>query len=108
MLYGKSQMKKQVQSVQGVMAIKVVLSICLITLAVRSAFGAVIGETKKPYEDLPDDKPRKHAELIHTGPHEYRIRFRGTVDGAMTRMPRGHTAFLQGWQPNRSAPTAVA
>ncbi|MHC4399522.1 MAG: Ig domain-containing protein [Planctomycetota bacterium] len=79
-------------------AIAVGLTCCL---ASKSA-AAVVGEPKKPYEDLPDDKPRRHVELIEESPAEYEIEFRGTVDGTMTRTPVGYAAFTQGWQPNRS------
>jgi hypothetical protein len=65
------------------------------------AFGAVLGEPKKPHQDLPDDKPCEHVEVIDESSHMYRIEFNGTVDGTMTRMPVGYSAFRQGWQPNR-------
>ena len=61
-----------------------------------------LGDPIKPYVDLPDDKPREHVETVSTARHEYTILFRGTVDGVMTRMPIGHIASVQGWQPNRS------
>jgi len=66
------------------------------------ALGAVLGEPKKPYQDRPDDKPCQHVEPIGQSPSTYKIEFRGTVDGTMTRMPIGYAAFVQGWQPNRS------
>ena len=66
------------------------------------ASGAVVGDPKKPYQDLPDDHSRSHTETITRAEHAYRIQFRGTVDGRMTRMPVAYGAYLQGWQPNRS------
>jgi len=70
--------------------------------AVAQGLGAVVGEPKKPYQDRPDDKPRRHVETIGRSPHTYEIEFKGAVDGTMTRMPIGYAAFVQGWQPNRS------
>lgn len=67
-----------------------------------AALGAVVGEPKKPYQDLPGDRARERVESIARSPHDYEIQFRGSVDGAMTRMPVGYGAFAQGWQPNRS------
>ena len=64
--------------------------------------GAVVGDPKKPYQDLPDDKARSHAEVVTQAEHVYQIQFRGTVDGRMTRMPVAYGAYAQGWQPNRS------
>ncbi len=78
------------------------LAICLTCCLALDALGAVIGEPKKPYADRPDDKPCEHVEPIQQSPWSYEIEFRGTVDGAMTRMPIGYGAFVQGWQPNRS------
>lgn len=66
------------------------------------AFGAVTGALKPPERDRPDDRPREHVETVERNPHAYSIEFRGTVDGSMTRMPVGYSAYSQGWQPNRS------
>ena len=74
----------------------------LVCLLASGALAAVIGEPKKPYEDRPDDKPCEHREEVNQSPWAYRIELRGTVDGTMTRMPIGYSAFVQGWQPNRS------
>ncbi|HID74795.1 MAG TPA: hypothetical protein EYP56_02220, partial [Planctomycetaceae bacterium] len=82
------------------MRIAPVLAVCFVV--VWPARGAVIGQPKKAYQDLPTDKPCQHTESVQSSPHEYRIQFRGTVDGTMTRMPIGYGAFEQGWQPNRS------
>jgi len=65
-------------------------------------FAAVIGDPMPPYDDRPDDRPREHVVIVTESPAAYEIAFRGTVDGAMTRMPVGYAAFEQGWQPNRS------
>ena len=81
---------------------KTTISLCLTCCLVAPTLGAVVGEPKKPYEDLPDDKPCQHVQSIRQSPSTYEIPFRGTVDGAMTRMPIGYAAFVQGWQPNRS------
>ena len=71
-------------------------------LAAAAALGAAVGEPKRPFADLPGDVPREHAERVEQAPHRYEIGFRGAVDGTMTRMPIGYSAFVQGWQPNRS------
>lgn len=63
---------------------------------------AIVGPPKSPPQDQPTDRACQHVELIGTSPHEYRIEFRGTVDGAMTRPPVGYNAGKHGWQPNRS------
>ena len=65
-------------------------------------FAAVIGQPKTPYQDLADDRPKSHVELIVRSGQEYRIPFLGSVNGTITRMPVGYAAFKQGWQPNRS------
>jgi hypothetical protein len=81
---------------------KTTITLCLTCCFAWQALGAVVGEPKKPYDDLPDDKPCQHVESIGQSPWTYEIPFRGTVDGTMTRMPVGYAAFVQGWQPNRS------
>ena len=81
---------------------KTTITLCLTCCLVAPALGAVVGEPKKPYEDLPGDKPCRHVQSVRQSPSTYEIPFRGTVDGAMTRMPIGYAAFVQGWQPNRS------
>ncbi|MGI6417506.1 MAG: putative Ig domain-containing protein [Thermoguttaceae bacterium] len=74
----------------------------VVSLLASGASAAVIGEPKKPYQDRPDDKRCEHREEVNQSPWTYRIELRGTVDGTMTRMPIGYSAFVQGWQPNRS------
>ena len=74
----------------------------LILILHAHASGAVVGEPKQPYKDLPDDKARSRTETITQAEHAYRIQFRGSVDGRMTRMPVAYGAYVQGWQPNRS------
>jgi len=63
---------------------------------------ALAGKPSEPEKDLPSDKPREHVEVITRSPHEYRVSFKGNIDGVMTRGPIGYGAFTQGWQPNRS------
>jgi hypothetical protein len=76
--------------------VAIVLSMQSLTVA------AVVGERKKPQEDLAGDQAKEHRELIRQGSHAYTIEFEETVDGTMTRMPVAYGAFKQGWQPNRS------
>ena len=78
------------------------LAILVVCSAAVQVFCAVQGPAKKAYSDRTDDRARKHVESVARSPHRYRIDFRGTVDGVMTRMPVGYAAFRQGWQPNRS------
>ncbi len=66
------------------------------------AFAAYQGEAKKPTEPGPGDKVQQHTETVTAGPHEYKIVFKGTVDGVMTRDPVGYGAYRQGFQPNLS------
>jgi len=68
----------------------------------RQSAGAVVGDAKKPYEDLGGDQPRQQAQLVTQSPSAYEVIMAGTVDGVMTRTPIGYSAFRQGWQPNRS------
>ncbi len=77
-------------------------TLLLVVLISAPLFAAKIGEPKTPYQDRPDDKPQDHVELVSQSDHIYEIKFRGTIDGTMTRMPIGYAAFVQGWQPNRS------
>lgn len=63
---------------------------------------STLGPPKPPWQDRPDDERRVHEEIVSSARHEYVIPFLGTVDGTMTRMPVGYSAFVQGWQPNRS------
>jgi hypothetical protein len=81
---------------------RAILSVCLTSCLAATALAVVVGDSKRPYEDLPGDRPQQHVEAIGRSPHAYEIQFRGTVDGLMTRMPVGYGAFAQGWQPNRS------
>ena len=74
-------------------------TLCLASAATQASW---LGDPKKPYVDLPSDKPCKHVEITTSGQHEYEIQFQGMIDGVMTRMPIGHVASVQGWQPNRS------
>ena len=66
------------------------------------ASGAVVGDPRKPHQDLPDDKAGSHVEVIAKAEHSYQVQLLGTVDGRMTRMPVAYGAYVQGWQPNRS------
>ena len=77
-------------------------ALCLNCLLTAALVAAVQGTPKKPYVDLPDDKPREQVEPILQSPGQYEIQMGGMIDGAMTRMPIGYAAFVQGWQPNRS------
>ncbi len=81
----------------------VVLCVFCVTASFAAAMGAaVIGEPRKPDQDLPGDRAQERVESVERSPHDYEIQFRGSVDGVMTRMPVGYGAFVQGWQPNRS------
>ena len=73
----------------------------LVSVLAGPVWAAVIGEPKQPYSDRSDDVSRDHIETIGESRHAYSIRFAGTIDGTMTRMPIGYAAFSQGWQPNR-------
>jgi putative Ig domain-containing protein len=75
---------------------------CATWLVASQLLGAVIGDPKKPYEDLNDDKQCQHQEIVQDSTHAYQINFRGTIDGTMTRDPIAYGAYVQGWQPNRS------
>jgi hypothetical protein len=77
-------------------------AILLAACCAASAHAAIVGPAKPPPEDQASDKPCRHVEPIANSPHNYRIDFRGTVDGAMTRAPIGYSAGAHGWQPNRS------
>ena len=76
--------------------------LCVTCILAGQAMGAVQGPPKAPYRDLPSDRRCQHGQLAERSPHAYKIEFRGSVDGVMTRMPVGYAAFRQGWQPNRS------
>ncbi|MCM2313759.1 MAG: hypothetical protein NDJ92_01230 [Thermoanaerobaculia bacterium] len=67
-----------------------------------SMAASTIGPPKAKYRDLRSDRRQSHQEAVGGRSHDYVISFRGNVDGVMTRMPVGHAAFVQGWQPNRS------
>lgn len=62
--------------------------------------GAYHGPARRPTADLPSDLRRVSERTISTGHAEYTIRFRGSIDGTMTREPVSHSALTQGWQPN--------
>ncbi|MDD4869372.1 MAG: Ig domain-containing protein [Kiritimatiellae bacterium] len=62
---------------------------------------AIQGLPAKPWDDLPTDRPRTQQIVVTTSPKQYEIVMDSTVDGVMTRMPVGYSAFHQGWQPNR-------
>lgn len=81
---------------------RTMLSVCLGLCLAGHTSAAVIGRSKRAYDDRPDDKPCRHVETISKSPWTYGVEFAGTVDGVMTRTPIGYAAFEQGWQPNRS------
>lgn len=90
------------RSLAKVMVMRCFVVLCVTWLAASHVAGAVIGEPKKLYEDLNDDKQCEHHEIVQDGAHAYEIEFRGTIDGSMTRDPVAYGAYVQGWQPNRS------
>ena len=60
---------------------KTTVALFLTCCFAAGALAAVVGEPKKPYEDLPGDKPCRHVESIDQSPWTYEVPFRGTVTG---------------------------
>jgi hypothetical protein len=48
-----------------------------------------------------EDSPRRHAEAIGAGRHEFQVRMNGDVDAVNTRDPIVYEAWKQGFQPMR-------
>ena len=65
-----------------------------------AAQAAFQGPAKPPRKAEPTDAVKQHVQNIARSSASYRIPFRGSVDGVMTRSPVGYGAYSQGFQPN--------
>jgi len=72
----------------------------LLIFATSCALASVQGPARKPQENLPSDRVRRHVQTVAAADCAYVVPFRGRVDGMMTRMPISYAAYKQGWQPN--------
>jgi hypothetical protein len=72
----------------------------IMALACAQPLGAISQHPPRaPRADLPTDRRQTHSQLLTSGQAAYRVKLGGHLDGAMTRMPVGYSAFRQGWQP---------
>ncbi len=85
------------------MRMRLTATIVITAVLAGLSIGAVQGPPSAPRQDLPTDKKRQQEIEITQAAQEYTVDFRGTVDGAMTRMPVSYSAYGQGWQPNEFA-----
>ena len=77
------------------------ISLAVSTLGILSLYAGRTGPPMDPWPSQPDDRERSHEEVVSTAPHKHEVVMDAAVDGVMTRMPVGYSAYHQGWQPNR-------